>query len=186
LAAPLTRAAVATMLDPENKRQRAALRTTDALRISRKLRASAMPPRSSSLCASNMGDTKIQTIRGIDEAFGRGDVDAILDTPFDDVDWAMEPEGSGPWDGSRRGKGEVANSFKALVDNVEVTELAPLDFASNETDVMVVIRYSVRVPATGKAGAMTVHHWWLIRYDKIYFVRGTEDTALTNCLLSAD
>ena len=63
-----------------------------------------------------MDDTKIQTNRGIYEAFGRGDVDAILDQVTDDVDWAVEPEGSAPWNGVRRGKGEVANFFKAIGD----------------------------------------------------------------------
>src|SRR5438876_2770627 len=114
--------------------------------------ASSMPPRSSSVYARIMNDTKIQTIQGIYEAFGRGDVDAILDKVTDDVDWAVEAEGSAPWNGTRRGKGEVSNFFKALGDNVEVTEFTPLAFASNETDVMVVIRYGVRVPATGKSG----------------------------------
>ena len=131
-----------------------------------------------------MGDTKIQTIQGIYEAFGRGDVDAILDNVTDDVDWAVEPEGSAPWNWVRRGKGEVANFFKAIGENVEVTEFTPLAFASNETDVMVVIRYGVRVPATEKSGAMDLHHWWRFRDDKIYFVRGTEDTVLTTNLLS--
>ena len=133
-----------------------------------------------------MGDTKIQTIQGIYEAFGRGDVDAILDQVTDDVDWAVEPEGSAPWNGLRRGKGEVANFFKAIGENVEVTEFTPLAFASNETDVMVVIRYGVQVPATGKSGSMDLHHWWRFRDDKVHFVRGTEDTALTANLLSAD
>ena len=147
---------------------------------------SAIPPGSLSVYARTMGDTKIQTIQAIYEAFGRGDVDAILDKVTDDVDWAVEPEGSAPWHGVRKGKGEVSNFFKNLGDNVEVTEFTPLAFASNETDVMVVIRYSMRVPATGKSGAMDLHHWWRFRDDKVSSVRGTEDTALTTNLLSAD
>jgi hypothetical protein len=71
----------------------------------------------------------------------------------------------------RRGKGEVSNFFQTLADNVEVTEFTPLAFASNETDVMVVIRYGVRVPGTEKSGAMDLYHWWRFRDDKIYFVR---------------
>ena len=131
-------------------------------------------------------EANIKIIQSIYEAFGRGDVDAILDKLADDVDWAVEEAGSAPWNGRRRGKGDVANFFKALGDNVEVTEFTPLAFASNETDVMVVIRYGVRVPATGKAGAMDLHHWWRFRDDKVYFVRGSEDTELTRNLLSAD
>lgn len=31
-----------------------------------------------------------------------------------------------------------------------------------------------------------LHHWWRFRDGKVYFVLGTEDTALNNHLLSAD
>jgi uncharacterized protein len=129
-------------------------------------------------------EANIKTVKGIYDAFGRGDVDAIVDQLTDDVDWAVEPNGSAPWNGLRRGTAQVAEFFTALGENVEVTEFAPLAFASNEADVMVVIRYAVRVPTTGKSGTMDLHHWWRFRDGKVCFVRGTEDTALTNDLLS--
>jgi len=39
------------------------------------------------------------------------------------------------------------------------------------------------VPATGKSAVMHLHHWWRFDGDKVSFYRGTEDTALTACLL---
>jgi ketosteroid isomerase-like protein len=129
-------------------------------------------------------DDHIKTVQSIYEAFGRGDVDAILDQLTDDIDWAVEPAGSAPWNGLRRGKPEVAAFFRALAENVIVTEFMPLAFAANDTDVMAVIRYAVAVPATGKSGSMDLHHWWRFRDDKICFMRGTEDAALTAQLRS--
>jgi uncharacterized protein len=130
-------------------------------------------------------DENLKTVQAIYEAFGRGDVGAILDKLTDDVDWAVEPNGTAPWNGLRRGKDEVASFFKAIAENSEVTEFTPLAFASNDTDVMTVVRYGFRVPATGKSGAMDLHHWFRFRDGNIYLVRGTEDTALVARVLSA-
>ena len=49
---------------------------------------------------------------------------------------------------------------------------------------MVVTRWAATAPATGKSTAMDIHHWWRFRDGKIYFYRGTEDTARTADLLS--
>jgi ketosteroid isomerase-like protein len=132
-----------------------------------------------------MGDPKIDTVQGIYEAFGRGDVPAILDVLTDDLDFGSEIESKiAPWHGLRRNKQQVAEFFQALAENVEVTEFTPLSFTSNDTDVMAVIRFGLTVPATGKSGAMDIHHWFRFDGDKVCFYRGTEDTALTADLLT--
>ena len=133
-----------------------------------------------------MSQENVATIQSIYEAFGRGDVDFILDRVTDDVDWASEPDSKiAPWHGIRRGRAEVPSFFEALGGAVEVTEFTPLAFASNESDVMVVIRFGMRVRATGRSGTMDIHHWWQLRDGKIFRYRGTEDTAMTAELLRA-
>ena len=134
-----------------------------------------------------MTDPKIETIQGIYEAFGRGDIGFILDQLTDDVDWASCPDSEiAPWHGVHRGKAEVPNFFKALGETLEITEFTPLSFASNETDVMVVTRWAATARATGKSAAMDIHHWWRFRDGKIFTYRGTEDTAQTQNLLRRD
>jgi uncharacterized protein len=50
-------------------------------------------------------DANIKTIAEVYQAFGRGDVTAILDAVTDDVDWAAEAASSGaPWCGSGPGR----------------------------------------------------------------------------------
>ncbi len=130
-------------------------------------------------------DPKISTVQHIYEAFGRGDVATILEALTDDVDWNSESSSSiAPWHGTHKGKGEVPKFFEALASTVEVTEFTPLAFASSDADVMVVIRFGMRVGATGKSGTMDLHHWWRFRDGKIDQYRGTEDTALTKELLT--
>lgn len=129
--------------------------------------------------------THITTVQAIYEAFGRGDVDAILDHLTDDVDWASEAESDiAPWHGVRRGKDQVPSFFEALAGSIEVTEFTPLTFASNETDVLVVIRFGFTVRENGSSGSMDLHHWWRFRDGKVCFYRGTEHTALTAALLA--
>jgi uncharacterized protein len=131
-----------------------------------------------------MTDVKIGTIQSIYEAFGRGDIGFILDQLTDDVDWASCPDSDvAPWHGVHRGKAEVPQFFKALGDALQITDFTPLSFASNETDVMVVTRWGATAPATGKSLTMDIHHWWRFRDGKIYFYRGTEDTAQTQEML---
>jgi uncharacterized protein len=123
-------------------------------------------------------------VQHIYEAFGRGDIGFILDQLTDDVDWASCPDSDiAPWHGIHQGKAEVPHFFKALGENLEITEFTPLSFAANDTDVMVVTRWSATAPATGKTVTMDIHHWWRFRDGKIYLYRGTEDTAQTQDML---
>ena len=132
-----------------------------------------------------MSDANVQAVQRIYEAFGQRDVATIVDMLADDVDFASEPDQKiAPWHG-RRSKSEVPAFFQALGETLEVTEFAPLSFASNETDVMAVIRFGFTVKATGKSGVMDLHHWWRFRDGKVVLYRGTEDTALTAELLSS-
>ena len=125
-------------------------------------------------------DANIKTVAAAYEAFGRGDVAAILDTVTDDVDWAAEAATpTAPWYGMRRGKDAVARFFTDFGSAMEVEEFTPLTFAANETDVLTVVRCRTTSRRTGKSTAMDLHHLFRFRDGKIAYYRGTEDTAQT-------
>jgi uncharacterized protein len=129
-------------------------------------------------------DANIKTITGIYEAFGRGDVAAILDAVADDVDWAAEAGSSAaPWYGVRRGKDAVAAFFSDFGSTMEVEEFTPVSFAANDTDVLTVVRFRARSRSTGKTAQMNLHHYFKFRDGKIAYYRGTEDTAQTETVL---
>jgi len=129
-------------------------------------------------------DTNIKTIAQVYEAFGRGDVTAILDAVTDDVDWAAEASSTAvPWYGVRAGRDAVAQFFADFGSAMEVEEFTPVSFAGNETDVLTVVRFSARSRRTGKSAAMDLHHFFRFRDGKIVYYRGTEDTALTEATL---
>jgi ketosteroid isomerase-like protein len=124
-----------------------------------------------------MSDAKIEAVQRMYAAVGRNDVDAVLAEVADDVDWAPEAaSASVPWYGSHRGKAAVARFFGELGSNIDITEFTPLAFTSNETDVMVPIRFAYTVKATGKSAAMTMQHWWRFADGKVVFFRGAEDS----------
>ena len=123
-------------------------------------------------------DANIKTVVAAYEAFGRGDVAAILDAVTDDVDWAAEAATpTAPWYGVRHGKDAVAEFFTDFGSAMEVEEFTPLTFAANETDVLTVVRCRTKSRRTGKSTAMDLHHLFRFRDGKIAYYRGTEDTA---------
>ena len=88
-------------------------------------------------------DVKIKTIAQVYDAFGRGDVAAILDAVTDDVDWAAETtSAAAPWYGVRHGK---------------------------DADVLSVVRCRARSRSTGKTLAMDLHHYFKFRDGKIAY-----------------
>jgi ketosteroid isomerase-like protein len=120
-----------------------------------------------------------ETVKAMYEAFGRGDVDAILDRLTDDVDWSTDAAiTSAPWYGPRLGKDSVRDFFQGIGQTGPVTEFTPVSFASSdEGDVMVFLRYAFTVAATGKTVSMNLHHYWRFRDGKVCYVRASEDTA---------
>ena len=124
-------------------------------------------------------EQNIETARLVYQAFGSGDVQAILDRVTDDVDWSTDAAiESAPWYGPRHGRDGVADFFEAVGKTGPVTEFTPLAFAGNDDgDVMVFIRYAFTVSATGKQVTMNMHHYWRFRDGKVCFVRSSEDTA---------
>jgi ketosteroid isomerase-like protein len=132
-------------------------------------------------------EQNIETVKAIYEAFGRGDVDAILERCTDDVDWASDAAIEvAPWHGVKHGKAELPSFFAGIGQTGPVTEFTPLSFAGNDDgDVMVFLHYAFTVTATGKHVATNLHHYWRFRDGKIAYYRGSEDTALIASALNA-
>jgi ketosteroid isomerase-like protein len=122
-------------------------------------------------------DPKIAAVQRLYEAYGRKDLDAVLADLADDVDWKAETASSSvPWYGPHRGKAEVPQFFEEIGANVQVHEFTPLAFTAGDSDVIVPVRWSYTVLATGKRTDMTMLHWFHFEDGKIARFRGTEDS----------
>ncbi len=126
---------------------------------------------------TTLNDPKVDVLNAIYAAFGSGDIDAILAPLADDVDWAAAPGSTtAPWFGEYHGKRDVPRFFQAVSTAIDVTEFTPLSFATNDSDVIVAIRWGYRVRATNRTASMIMYHWWRFADGKIAMVRTLEDT----------
>ena len=94
----------------------------------------------------------LQTVKNIYEAFNRGDIDAILASCAEDVEWGTENIGAGevPWGGVRHGRAEVRQYFEAVAEYVDVDVFEQLDFLTSENQVAVVIRQEATLKKNGQ------------------------------------
>jgi uncharacterized protein len=109
--------------------------------------------------ADNVG-----TIAAIYEAFGRGDVPAILERMADDVEW--EPgirETTIPYYQQGRGREHVARFLQQLAANLELTHFEPLAICDGGDIVAVPIRYAGRIIGGGVIPMEMECHVW--RFD---------------------
>ena len=105
----------------------------------------------------------IRTISELYQAFGRGDVGAILAALTDDVVWATDTSSAAaPWYGERNGKDGVASFFEAFGSAMEVEEFTPLRLAGNDDSVLAVVRCRAKARATGKG--IDMNHPLLLRF----------------------
>jgi ketosteroid isomerase-like protein len=124
-------------------------------------------------------EQNVATIRAIYEAFGKGDVDSILDAVADDVSWAVDAVPIAPWYGERRGKEGVASFFSDLADTTEVRDFALEGIGSSENEVFAFLRFAFRLKTTGKEASFHLHHYFRFNAEgRIEYYRGSEDSAL--------
>lgn len=86
----------------------------------------------------------IKTVQEAYAAFGRGDVQGILDRLDDNIVW-IGVYGAGaqvPQSGERRGKAAVAEFFKQVAANVNFTKFEPREFIATGDKVVTLGHYA--------------------------------------------
>ena len=128
-----------------------------------------------------MSAANAEVVQGIYEAFGRGDVAAILEPLAEDVRWEH-------WDDSfaqragvpsltpRVGRDAVAEFF-AMVGTWEIGEFAVLDVLAGERQVVVQVVIDARLPNGGHYRDEELHLWTFGPDGKVTALRHYVDTA---------
>jgi uncharacterized protein len=126
----------------------------------------------------------VETIKSAFEAFGQGDVPAVLEKIADDVVWEhWDPENSAqaagvPWLARRTGKQGAAEFFQTLASELEFHVFEPLAFMEGDGRVAVLLRLDVTVRATGRGIAEEEMHLYTFGEDgRITGMRHYIDTA---------
>src|SRR6266545_4845859 len=95
-----------------------------------------------------MGEQSVDVVKGVYEAFGRGDVQAVLGAMADDIEW-HEAEGM-PYGGVYHGGEAVAkNVFGPITEDISEFAVNPEEFIASGNAVAVVVRYTGTGKETG-------------------------------------
>ena len=93
----------------------------------------------------------IHVVQQFYRAFGRGDMQAVLNAVADDVKWHEPgPTDILPWAGTRRGRDQVAQFLAAVDEALEVQQFELQEFIAQDDKVVVLGRGRSRVRPTGR------------------------------------
>jgi hypothetical protein len=115
-----------------------------------------------------------QIVAGIYEAFGRGDVAAVLSAMAEDVAWEMP--GTAPFAGARKGHAEVQQFFVDLMNSVKIDQFNVDAIIADGERVVVLGSETCTVPATGRTVSQHWSHAYTLRDGKVTAIRLYEDT----------
>ena len=114
-------------------------------------------------------------VKGVYEAFARGDVPAVLGAFAEDIEW-YEAEGM-PYGGVHHGPEAVAQKvFGPITEDIDGFAVGPEEFIGSGATVAAVVRYTGTGKATGKALDVPAVHVWDIRDGKVTRFRQFIDT----------
>ena len=102
----------------------------------------------------------METLQGIYDAFGKGDIDAIVEQLDDDVQWDQEAPAYGvPIYEPGVGK-DHARRFFGLLSGLEFERFEPTNFLVGGDQIAVTINIRAKILATGNvAEALEIHLW---------------------------
>jgi ketosteroid isomerase-like protein len=131
--------------------------------------------------------SNVQTIQQIYEAFGRGDIPAIIDKLDQNVEWDTEIETPGvPWLTPRRGAANIPGFFEALAP-LTITRFDPHTFFENGDKVFALIAIEGSSSLSGKPFNMPYEgHLWAFNSDgKVTRFQHVADTATHQAMAKA-
>ena len=124
----------------------------------------------------------LEIVRGVYEAFARGDVPAVLAVLASDVSWT-EAEGF-PYGGTYSGPDAVLkNVFMKLGAEWEGFSAVPHEFVAQADTVVSLGQYSGKYNITGKTFSAPFAHVWSFRDGKVVRFRQYTDTAVVQSAL---
>ena len=122
-----------------------------------------------------MEDANIEVVKGAYEAFGRGDVEAVLGTFSEDVQW-HEAEGM-PYGGVYTGREAIAQDvFGPITQDIPNFSVTPEEYIASGDTVVAVVRYRGTGQVTGKELDLPVVHVWDVRDGQLARFRQFADT----------
>jgi uncharacterized protein len=123
----------------------------------------------------NPSMSNLDLVRGVYDAFGRGDVPAVLGMMDENIVWT-EAEGF-PWGGSHRGSDAVLHDvFMKIAEAWEGFQAKAEEYIDDGNTVVAVGQYSGTYKETGKEVRLPFATLWRINNGKVIEFRQFTDT----------
>lgn len=132
------------------------------------------------------GPQTLDVVQQIYAAFGRGDIDGIVNLLDPQVTWMTPGPPDMPSAGTRRGHAAVREFFDTLMKMVDISDFVPSNFLAQGNTVAVLGTDTERVKATGQAVAFRWVHIFVIENGKVVtFEERADVSAMVDELRSA-
>jgi ketosteroid isomerase-like protein len=116
-------------------------------------------------------------VQSLYDAFGRGDIQFILNNLADNVEWTLEGPSIIPYAGKRKGIAQVKQFFEALGTTQKNQKLTMEPLIAKGDVVAGLGRYSATVTSTSKSFDSALSHFFTIRNGKVVRFVDVSETA---------
>ena len=117
-------------------------------------------------------------VRGIYEAFGRGDIETILNILADNVEWNVSGDKDGiPYAGTFHGRSSVHDFFSLLGDSIAYDRFEPRRFVAEGEQVAVFGYYHGNVKTNGQIVETNWAMEWTLKDGRVIKFTAYDDTA---------
>jgi len=119
--------------------------------------------------------SNVEVVRAMFEAFGRGDIPAVLAHMDDSMVFTIYGSPSVPLSGVRRGVAGVTQFFAELAKTLEFSAFEPHDYIAQGDHVVALVHYAGKNKNTGRNFDAETAMIWTIRGGKaVQFVEYTD------------
>jgi uncharacterized protein len=120
----------------------------------------------------------VDLVKKLYEAFGKGDIDTIINSLADQLVWRFDGPQEIPYAGEYNNPDQVKEGFfGALVSTQKEYALKTDEFIAQDNRVIMIGSYGATINATGKRFDLSLVHVWTILDGKVTRFRNFTDTA---------
>ncbi len=134
--------------------------------------------------------SNVDKVKKVYEAFGRGDVPAILEVMSPEVDWDYGHTTDVPWLAPRRGREGVGAFFRAIAEGLEFRRFVPKEIFASPDDRIVIALLDVEAVAKATGRALReedeIHVWRFGTDGRVARFRHAVDTAMHRSALRGE
>ena len=132
-----------------------------------------------------MTEENLDVIRRGYEAFGRGDINGLLESFDEQITWVTPGPPELATSGNRTGHQAVAQFFEAVNDVFEIQRFEPREFIAQGDRVIVLGSETARVRTTGNVVEVDWVHVFAMRNGKVIALQEFFDTAAVVAAMGA-